>query len=350
MGHLQQQIDGLLTIKPSNRKWHIALIAALGMGFPLLIGWYLGNMQYGLTASMSGLVIIYLPAQGTFTDRILTLLVCSFGFMASYAFGLFLSFNPILAVLGIGAFTYIVHWITLHYKTLPPRSFFFILLATLAICQPFQLHSIPTKLGLVGLGTMFSCIVGLVYTYYLYIKKHPSFNETGTPALYKNNSANSYEALVLALFIAASLAIGIAMKLNNPYWITISCAAVMQGASLTHIWQRSFQRILGTFIGLGLCWLILSASQNLLFYCIAIISLQFIVELLITRHYALAVIFITPMTILLAEAANPLIGNPNELITLRFTEIVIGSLLGAFGGWVLHKEMVRFTSKKSNSL
>lgn len=341
MNHLQNQIDGLLTIKPSNRKWHIALIAALGMGFPLLVGWYLGNMRYGLTASMSGLVILYLPAQGSFTDRILTLLVCSFGFMASYAFGLFFSVNPYLSILGIAAFTFVVHWITLHYKTLPPRSFFFILLAALAICQPFDFAGIPTKLGLVGLGTMFSCIVGLIYTFILYKKGHPSFNDTSTPALKKNDNADSVEAVILAIFIATSLAIGRFLHWDNPYWITISCAAVMQGASLTHIWQRSFQRILGTFVGLGLCWLIISASQNLLFYCIAIISLQFIVELLITRHYALAVIFITPMTILLAEAANPLINNPNELISLRFSEIVIGSLLGALGGWVLHREMKR---------
>lgn len=322
------------------------MIAALCMGMPLMVGWYLGNMRYGLTASMSGLVILYLPAQGTFTDRILTLLVCSFGFMASYAFGLFFSINPYLSIIGIAGFTFVVHWITLHYKTLPPRSFFFILLAALAICQPFDFASIPTKLGLVGLGTMFSTIVGLTYTAVLYKKGHKSFRDVSTPALHKNTNADSYEAVILAAFIATSLAIGRVMQFDNPYWITISCAAVMQGASLTHIWQRSFQRILGTFIGLGLCWLILSTSNNLLFYCIAIISLQFIVELLITRNYALAVIFITPMTILLAEAANPLINNPNELITLRFTEIVIGSLLGALGGWMLHREMKKFIAKK----
>ncbi|WP_414629294.1 FUSC family protein [Neotamlana nanhaiensis] len=97
----------------------------------------------------------------------------------------------------------------------------------------------------------------------------------------------------------------------------MSCAALMQGASRYHIWQPTFQRILRTLLSLALCWLILSATNSIVILYILIIPLQLILEMLITRNYALAVIFITPLAIFLSEAANPIISNPNVSIMLR---------------------------------
>ena len=68
--------------------------------------------------------------------------------------------------------------------------------------------------------------------------------------------------------------------------------------------------------------------------------MQIIVELLITRHYGLAVIFLTPMGILLAETGSPISLEPTQLIIMRLTEIIIGSLLGAICGWFLYNEKV----------
>ena len=67
------------------------------------------------------------------------------------------------------------------------------------------------------------------------------------------------------------------------------------------VWQRSLQRILGTFLGLGPCWLLLGGSTSPVYLCICIMVLQLIVEMLVVRQYALAVIFITPLTIFLGS-------------------------------------------------
>ncbi len=341
---IKKEIRLLVTFKPTNRKWQIPFLTAMSLGTSLLVGIYFDNFQYGLTACLSGLVILYLPDSGSFTNRILTLLVCSFGFMVSFAFGLLFSFNAIVSTIALGLFSMFVHWIILYYKTSAPRSFFFILLAAMAICQPFNLSAIPTKVGLLGLGTMLTCILAIVYTISLFLKDRTVQLNPVIPILKKNTSADFWEALIMGGFMSISLAIGHLLKFNNPYWIPISCAAVMQGASLYHIRQRTFQRILGTFVGIGLSWGILNVIQTPLGICFTIIILQIIIEMLIVRQYALAVIFITPMTILLAEAANPIFNTPTTLITLRFLEISIGSLLGAIGGWILHKEKIRYST------
>lgn len=48
--------------------------------------------------------------------------------------------------------------------TRPPGNFFFIMLASMAICTPFHLESIPEKVGYVAIGTILTCALGLIYS------------------------------------------------------------------------------------------------------------------------------------------------------------------------------------------
>lgn len=340
------ELQHFIHFKSTQRKWHIPLFAAICVGIPLLTGLYLQNLQYGLIACISGMVILYLPASGPTTTRIITILVSSFGFMASFSFGLIFSFHVAASIIAFGVFSFLVHLIVLYYKTSPPRSFFFILIASMAISQPFEFQEIPTKVGLIGLGTIFTSLIALAYVLWGSLCTTSETSEPQPSALIRNIDADFWEAIIMGIFMTLALGIGRLLKFENPYWIPISTAAVMQGASRYHIWQRSIHRISGTFIGLGLCWLLLEVIHTPLSLCMAIIVLQFVIEILISRNYALAVIFITPMTILLAEATHPLFNTPSTLIYMRFIDILIGSLIGALGGWVLHKEKIRYATMK----
>lgn len=60
---------------------------------------------------------------------------------------------------------------------------------------------------------------------------------------------------------------------------------------------------------------------------------------------AIAVIFISTLTLFLAEPNIKLIGNPNQLIGARFLDILIGSAIGAVGGWILYHEHIRFYTR-----
>lgn len=339
---VKQEVQNLFHIQQNNRAWAIPFLAALCVGTPIIVGYLVDHLQYGVYACISGLVIAYLPHKGSLTHRMINVLISSFGFMFSMTIGLIFSFNPIVASLVFGLFSFAVHWVTLYYKTSPPGSFFFILIASMAITTPFTPAEIPLRAGLIGLSTMFTCIVALSYTLFVIYKENNEGTRQAPKMIVKNSFANSMEAIIMGVFMFLSLFIGYLLDFDKPYWISISCSAVMLGASLYHIRQRTIHRILGTFIGMGLSWLILSYVKSELSICIAIILLQFIIEVLITRQYALAVIFITPFTILLSEAASSGLQDPNELIQLRLIEIVIGSILGAIGGWFLYKEKIRY--------
>lgn len=331
------EIKALFELKKTERLWHIPVLASLCVGLPLLAGYYFGRLDYGILACLAGLVILYMPSTSV-ADRMITLLGCSFGFMISFFIGICFSFNPIISSVVMGLFAMTVNWIVSYIKMKPPGGFFFIMIASLASCMPFNLETIPLRVGLIGMGAMLACTLAFAYSL-LSAKKYPLKKEL--IIVEKNKNTTLFESVIVGVFIFLSLIIAHLLELENPYWLPISCAAVMQGASRKHVWQRSFHRVLGTFIGIGLAWVMLLFKMTPLYICITIMVLQFIIEMLIVRHYGLAVIFITPLTLFLAEAGSAMMIDATALISVRFVDIFIGSCIGAIGGWFLHHEQLR---------
>jgi uncharacterized membrane protein YccC len=68
-----------------------------------------------------------------------------------------------------------------------------------------------------------------------------------------------------------------------------------------------------------------------------IVVLSFLIELLVIRNYGFAVIFITPLTIILAEATSASL-DIDWVILLRMIDVVLGSTVGYLGGWLLHQQ------------
>src|SRR5690625_6684318 len=56
-----------------------------------------------------------------------------------------------------------------------------------------------------------------------------------------------------------------------------------------------------------------------------------------TLFRSLAVIFITPLTVIFADSALAAL-DTDRLILVRMFDIVLGSLIGYLGGWVIHQD------------
>lgn len=330
-------IHSLFEVKQTERLWHIPVLASLCVGIPLLVGLYFNQMAYGILASTSGLVILHLPATSV-ANRMVTMLACSFGFMLSFTTGIIFSFHWLLSSLVLGLLGFGVQWVVNYFGMKPPGGFFFVMIASIASCMPFNLAAIPVRVGIIGMGAMLACTLGFIYSLYI-IRRQPAKNQPGftKPGKYDNTFLSG----LTGIFMGLSLLVAHLLKLQNPYWVPISCMAVMQGASLEHIWSRSLQRILGTFVGLGLAWLLLLTGPSPLMICMSIFVLQFIIEMLVVRHYGLAVIFITTLTLFLAEAGSAVHADLNILMPARFVDIALGSIIGAIAGWFIHHEQLR---------
>jgi uncharacterized membrane protein YccC len=145
------------------------------------------------------------------------------------------------------------------------------------------------------------------------------------------------------MFVGISLLLAQSLQLEKAYWVPVSCLAVIQGVSVRAIWNKQLHRIAGTSIGLLVSWGLLSLTMDKWMICLTIMLLTFMIEMIVVRHYALAAIFITPLTILLAEAATMEHGTVTLLIQARFFDTVLGCLVGLTGGICLHSPAFRKT-------
>lgn len=332
---VNRELRSLVELKHTERLWHISLLNSLCVGMPILVGYFLGNLQLGLGAAFCGFVILYLP-NTKITHRMLTLMGVSYAFLISFAVGIGTSFHPMVSAICLGIYASLVHWVTVKLGVKAPGNFFILIIAVIAGCQPFELSTITSRLGAMALATMFACFVGFFYSLYI-TKKYPPVHEVIRT---KWRYTNVFESMIWGLFTFLSIIAGHYLVDYNPYWVPVSCLAVMQGVGAKQIWQRSYHRIIGTFIGMGLTWVILTLEINQLQVIVCIMVLQFIIQMLILRNYALAVIFITPFTILLADSDIGHI-DVNELVITRMKDIIIGSLIGGVGGWVIYHEKLR---------
>ncbi len=112
------------------------------------------------------------------------------------------------------------------------------------------------------------------------------------------------------------------------YWaIAASVLMLYQGLDWTRALQRGLERTLGTFTGLALAAGLLTIRPHGLALVGLVMGLQFLIELVVVRNYALATVFITPIALIVAEAANPTIDVATLLID-RGLDTFIGCAVG----------------------
>jgi hypothetical protein len=136
-----------------------------------------------------------------------------------------------------------------------------------------------------------------------------------------------FESVIIGAFVGISLALAQLLRLEKAYWVPVSYVAVIQSASLLAVWNRQLQRVLGTAAGLAVAWALLLLPLGPWGTAATLMVLTVIIETLVVRHYAAAVVFITPLTILLAEAAILGTRTPAALIEARFIDTVLGCVV-----------------------
>jgi len=321
-------------LQPTDRRWQMPFCAALATGLPLLLGAYFGHLADGLVASLGGLVFVYTPST-PLAPRMLTLMVCAFGMSACYALGLLSHWLPGLEVPVLSFIAIVVSMVCRVYALGPPGSLFFIMAACIGAYQPLQLLETPRLVGLLMLGTLLACLVAFFYSAYIVRVQAP---RPASPLPTPRFDDVVFDPVMVGLLVGASLALAHTLHLERPYWVPVSCLAVMQASTLQAVWRKQVQRIAGTALGVLLAWGVLSAPLDAWRVALLMTALAFLIESLVVRHYGLAVVFITPLTILLAEAAQ-LGHGPSQAQTMlaaRMLDTVLGCAMGLLGGWCLH--------------
>lgn len=139
------------------------------------------------------------------------------------------------------------------------------------------------------------------------------------------------------IVLSISAIVAFNFPFTRPYWITLSCAAVMCGSTIMATFHRAIQRSVGTMIGIALAIIILSFKPEGFMIVVVNMCLTGLIELAISKNYALAAIFITPNSILIAENSTK-IYDIGYFATARITDIVVGSAIGLIGTYIIGRK------------
>ncbi len=333
------ELDHLLTVNRSKRPWHMPIIAAIAISFPVFVGAYFDTLSSGIKASLGAMVILNLPLVGKLPYRLVTLMAWGFAMSLCFAFGLVAQQVPLLRLPVFMLMAFGVVIFGRYYRQPPPAGLFVMMAGAIALFIPLPLEQIMSATGLVMLGSGFALIMGLLYSLFL-LATRPA---TPTPT-YSYEPDTISESIIVAGFVSLALLIALMLNMSNPYWAAVSCFLIIQGIHLRTMWIKQFHRLLGTLVGVGLASWMLSWGLSIWGVAAAILAMMLCIESLVDRHYGLAVIFITPLTIFIAEYGSglPLTSAAyQEVAHTRLLDTLLGCMVGLGGGVVMHSTNLR---------
>ena len=115
-----------------------------------------------------------------------------------------------------------------------------------------------------------------------------------------------------------------------------AAAVPLAGADLPSRVHRGIHRIVGTILGLAVVAVVLFPSplsplqyfpgHAAIVLAIVVVLCQFPTELFMARHYGWAMVFFTPVVLLIAQLASPM--DPGVLVMERAVETFVGAVIG----------------------
>ena len=139
----------------------------------------------------------------------------------------------------------------------------------------------------------------------------------------------------VALVTVIGIGIGLVLDPDRAYWIVGAAVAVVGvAADRRAAFARGLHRMIGTILGAAVYLLLAPLPLSALWLALLLGVLQFAIELVVVRNYALALVFITPLVLLLTGAATGEVDSV-AVATERVIDTLAGAALGALSG-LLH--------------
>jgi hypothetical protein len=309
---------GLLDMRPHGGTHRVAARAAVSVLVPLLVIHLLGRPEWSSYAAFGAFASLY-GRNHVHLSRASMQLTAGAALVACVVLGALVSTLPTarwwavpvaaLVALGGSALALAQDW---H----PPGSLF--LVFAFGACASFEhdLSEVTTALVVSALSALFAVGVGMAGAV---VRGHAA-----PPARVQWH--RSWLPLRDACAVALSGFIATASGIGHPYWAMVAAVAPLAARGVTGQLTRAIHRVVGTLLGCLTSLLLLSLDLSGLLLILAIAALQFTTELLVGRNYGLAMLFITPMALLMGQTAGPT--PTGTLLFDRAVETAIGGAVG----------------------
>jgi hypothetical protein len=149
--------------------------------------------------------------------------------------------------------------------------------------------------------------------------KHRSLTILRTAALWETVALNLVGSLVAGA-VASTIP-----WLGHPYWAVIAVVSTLPALRQRHTVVRAFQRFIGTIGGTIVAVGILLLEPSAWWIVVIAVIGQFFAEIFVARHYAVTLLFLTPLALAVSWLSLP---EAPELLALdRIAQTTLGALV-----------------------
>jgi uncharacterized membrane protein YccC len=181
---------------------------------------------------------------------------------------------------------------------------------------PHDLEDLPIALVVTGSTVLFSLVVGNVGAY---LRRQRTQALRLAPAL-------TWEPVKYAVAALVSGSIATGVGIGHPYWAMVAAVAPLSARGITAQIVRAGHRMFGTVMGLVTSAALLALGMSPVPTVLTVAVLQILAELFVGRNYGLALLFVTPMALLMGQISAP--RPTGELLFDRGVETAIGVVVG----------------------
>lgn len=318
----------LLHVRPHDGAHRVALRVGLSIAVPLLALQLLGRPEWSIYAAFGAFPSLYGRERGHLSRlrlqlslAVLLAAAVTLGAVVGTAAARSWIAVPVAAVLAVaaGLLSAAQDW---H----PPGPLFVVFAFTACASVPADAGQVGAAAGAAAASAGFAVVVGAAG--WVRVRQPPTatapdppFPGTDAPRAPADQALRGH-VLRCGLAVAVSGVVATASGIGHPYWAMVSAVVPLTARDLTGQLVRGAHRLLGTLLGLGVAAALLALPLRGVLLVLVVVVLQMGAELLVGRNYGLALVFVTPLALLLGQlaVAHP----PGPLLRDRGVETLVG--------------------------
>jgi hypothetical protein len=342
----------------------VALRAGISIAVPLLTVWAIGHVEWTLYAAFGAFTALYGRKSST-VPRLAMQASAAVVMISSLLLGVVVASLPgsEWVVVGVAAlWTMIVAAISDALKWHPPGPLFAVFALCAVASVPPTETSFRDALLVSGATAFFALLVGSIghvrserravaasETAARSSTAAPTSADGPAPVPVRSHLSETFsrpsEWLHLLRFGVAAAAAGslsTALGIGHPYWAIVAAIVPIASVSVSHSFVRATHRVLGTVGGLVLACAILSFNPTGLVAILLVVALQVTAELFVGRNYGFALLFVTPLALVMIELAHHV--PTATLITDRAVETLLGTVVAlgvVLASWLVARASAR---------
>jgi hypothetical protein len=198
----------------------------------------------------------------------------------------------------------------------PPGPLFLVFAFGTVAAAPGEASDVPIALAVSAASAVLAILIGSVGAV---VRRTPVASR---PRLRPPRSPDPVRYLVAVLVAGAVATLA---GIGHPWWAMVAAAAPLSVAGRDHQALRAGHRIVGTTLGLATAAPLLLLELDPVPLVLVVVVLQVVTELVVARNYALALLFITPMALLMGQLGSS--QDAARLLLDRGVETLIGGLV-----------------------